>query len=94
MRTYQAIDIGPHRAGMTIDASGHWLRTYHPYDLAEYHWAWSRDGRVWMIFRDHGMGANHRREQAATVASDNPAVVIFNMVELDRRHVRPLIDRS
>jgi len=38
-------------AGMTTGAAGErWVRTYHPYDLADYHWAFSRDGEIWAIY--------------------------------------------
>jgi hypothetical protein len=47
--TYTALDDG--RAGMNANDRGEaWVRTHHPYDLADYHWAFSRDGEVWEIY--------------------------------------------
>lgn len=60
------------------------ISTYHPYDLAEYHWATSRDGDLWQIVRG--------RRVIAEFTGDADEV----FAELKRRdgEVRPQMDHS
>ncbi len=84
--------LGDH-AGMSVTESGYWIRTYHPFDLAEYHWAHSADGARWEIYRGDGMRYNHRRTHAGTVTTADPNVVVDQLRKYDAA-VYPMMDLS
>jgi hypothetical protein len=80
-------------ATLTIGEGGQWITTRHPYDLANYHWAHSRDGEQWDIYRDVGFGSNHRRHLIGTIRERDPEHVVAALREHDKS-VCPMMDRT
>jgi hypothetical protein len=67
---------GPY-ARMQSDANGrHWVQTIHPYDLAEYHYAFSSDGRRWQIL--------WKQKLVTTITTTDPTQVLRVVKEYDR----------
>jgi hypothetical protein len=69
---YSYEEIGPD-ATLTValpQRNGHWIRTHHPYDMTEYHYAHSADGESWNIFREGSgyLGSFRTTDPAAVVA--------------------------
>ena len=71
----------------------HWVRTLHPYDLAEYHWAYSPDGKAWGVYRDQGMGLQYRCILVDTLRTGDASEVAERLRELNKG-VLSHIDRT
>ena len=69
--------------------TGHWVTTLHPYDLTNYHWAFSEDGECWLICRDFGGGDR----RVVTKAWCDAAGALRVLRHYDR-DLKPCIDRS
>lgn len=68
----------------SVSGRHQWVRTIHPYDLAQYHFAHSLDGKRWNIYR----GTEFKGRDYGT-----PKHISFILRELDKS-VAPHIDHS
>jgi hypothetical protein len=64
----------------------YWLRTIHPYDLTEYHWAYSDGGIDWQIYLTVAPGTRWaKHERRAWFRNTDPARVVEKLREFDRQ---------
>lgn len=52
---YEYIDLGYFKPGVSFsvtkyDDGREYVQSHHPYDFAEYHWALSRDGKLFTVY--------------------------------------------
>lgn len=85
------VELGPLARHKIDDATGQqWVTTLHPYDLAEYHWAFSINGRQWLVCLDMGYG---RKPKIVATVEGTPESVLVSMREYDKS-IKSCIDHS
>lgn len=70
-----------------VSGSHQWVVTVHPYDLARYHYAHSRDGMRWDIYRDAPMtyaGMTPRGPEYIRTEGGSPEHILWILRELDK----------
>lgn len=79
-----------------VSNGNHWIETIHPCDMARYHYAHSRDGVRWGIYREAPMTygtMTPRSPEYLRTEGGSPEHILFILRELDKS-VAPHIDHS
>jgi hypothetical protein len=84
-KRYRFDKIEPGASLMRFETGERYVNTSHPYDLTDYHWAKSLDGRAWRIFNGQGY------EVATLLGKATDALAQMRLLD---RKLTPNMDRS